>query len=60
MTNALDPSVRGFSFDWHSDRGASLVSASYGNEDFEAFERSPLHALLADGLTSPVGVLVMI
>lgn len=51
VTNALDPSVRGFSFDWHSDRGASLASASYGAEDFDAFERSPLHALLADGRT---------
>ena len=56
VTNALDPSVRGLSFDWHSDRGASLASASYGDEDFGAFERSLLHAVLADGRTSPDGV----
>jgi len=48
---AIDPSVRGFSFDWRSDRGASLVSAAYGDEGIDAFERSPLHALLAQGRT---------
>ncbi len=48
---AIDPSVRGFSVDWRSDRGASLVSAAYGDEGIDAFERSPLHALLAQGGT---------
>src|SRR5258708_16710580 len=48
---AMDPSVRGFSFDWQSDSGASLVSAAYSQEGIDAFERSPLHALLADGRT---------
>ncbi len=48
---AIDPSVRGFSFDWRSDRGASLVSAAYDGEGIEGFERSPLHALLMEGRT---------
>jgi adenylate cyclase len=48
---AIDPSVRGFSFDWRSDHGASLVSTAYGEEGIDAFERSPLHVLLAQGKT---------
>jgi adenylate cyclase len=48
---AIDPSVRGFSFDWRSDHGASLVSTAHGEEGIDAFERSPLHALLAQGRT---------
>jgi len=51
LTPAIDPSVRGFSFDWHSGRGASLVSAAYSDGGMDAFERSPLHALLAQGRT---------
>jgi adenylate cyclase len=51
LTPAIDPSVRGFSFDWRSDRGASLVSAAYSDGGMDAFERSPLHALLAQGRT---------
>ncbi len=48
---AIDPSVRGFSFDWRSDRGASLVSAAYDDEGISGFERSPLYVLLAEGRT---------
>jgi len=48
---AIDPSVRGFSFDWERNRGASLVSAAYGAEGMNGFERSPLYALLAEGRT---------
>jgi adenylate cyclase len=48
---AIDPSVRGFSFDWERDRGASLVSAAFSAEGINAFERSPLYALLAEGRT---------
>jgi len=51
VTPAIDPSVRGFSVDWRSDRGASPVPAAFGVEDIGAFERSPLHALLAEGRT---------
>jgi adenylate cyclase len=49
---AIDPSVRGFSFEWRSDRGASLVSAAHGDEQTGAFESTPLYALLAGGRTS--------
>jgi adenylate cyclase len=48
---AIDPSVRGFRFDWRSDRGASLVSAAYDDEGISGFERSPLYVLLAEGRT---------
>jgi adenylate cyclase len=48
---AIDPSVRGFSFDWRGDRGASLLSTAYSDGGMNAFERSPLHTLLAEGRT---------
>jgi hypothetical protein len=51
IVSAIDPSVRGFSIDWRSERSAALVSAAYGDEGMDAFERSPLHALLAEGRT---------
>lgn len=51
IVSAIDPSVRGFSVDWRSDRGAALVSAAYGEEGMRAFERSPLHAMLAQDRT---------
>ena len=48
---AIDPSVRGFSFDWQGDRGTSRLSPAYGDGGMDAFERSALHALLAEGRT---------
>jgi NitT/TauT family transport system ATP-binding protein len=49
--NAIDPSMRGFSFDWRSDLGASLVPAAHEVEGINGFERSPLYVLLAEGRT---------
>jgi adenylate cyclase len=48
---AIDPSVRGFSFEWGSDRGAAQVSAAYDDGGMGAFESSPLYALLSEGRT---------
>jgi len=50
MTPALDPSVRAFSFDWRSDRGASLASAAHDDEGIHSAQ-TPVHALLAEGRT---------
>jgi adenylate cyclase len=50
--NAIDPSMRGFAFEWRSDLGTSLVPAARDEiEDINSFERSPLYALLAAGGT---------
>jgi adenylate cyclase len=48
---AIDPSLRGFSFDWRSDLGTSLVPATHDDEANNGFERLPVHALLAEGRT---------
>lgn len=49
---AIDPSLRGFSFDWRSDLGTSLVPATHDDEaNNNGFERLPVHALLAEGRT---------
>nr|WP_184255807.1 adenylate/guanylate cyclase domain-containing protein [Rhodopseudomonas rhenobacensis] len=48
---AIDPSVRGFSIDWQRERGTSLLSVAYGDGIIDAFERSPVYALLAEGRT---------
>ncbi len=49
---AIDPSVRGFNVEWQRERGTSLLSAAYADEGMGGFERSPLHAILADGRSS--------
>jgi len=50
LVPAIDPSARGFSFEWRSGRGAAWVSTGHG-EDMSAFEGSPLQALLLEGGT---------
>ncbi len=48
---AIDPTVRGFSFNWRPGEGASLVAAPHGAESEASFKLSPVHALLLDGRT---------
>jgi hypothetical protein len=45
IMNAIDPSVRGLSFDWRRDLGASLVQAAHEIEDLNGFERFYIDAL---------------
>jgi adenylate cyclase len=51
IMRAIDPCARGFSFDWRSDLGASLVQAAHEIEGINGFERSPLYVLLSEGRT---------
>jgi adenylate cyclase len=48
---AIDPSLRGFSFDWRSGLGTSLVPATHDDGANSGFARLPVHALLAEGRT---------
>jgi adenylate cyclase len=48
---ALDPSVRGFRFDWRRDGGASLVSAPHDDASIAGYVNDPLYKLLTNGRT---------